>query len=30
MHGFQSKKTKKSVRIRPIRPIRFPIVSLLY
>jgi hypothetical protein len=28
MRGFQAKKIKKSVRIRPIRPIRSPIVSL--
>jgi hypothetical protein len=28
MHGFQAKNKKKSVRIRPIRPIRSPIVSL--
>jgi hypothetical protein len=27
MHGFQAKKSRKSVRIRPIRPIRSPIVS---
>jgi hypothetical protein len=27
MHEFQAKNQKKSVRIRPIRPIRFSIVS---